>query len=42
MSELFLLVAMMAFSVFVMGVMIVAFRGWFKRREEIEREAGRL
>jgi hypothetical protein len=41
MSELFLLIAMMVFTVFVMVVMLYAFKGWFKRREEIEREAGR-
>ncbi len=40
MHELFLLLAMMVFTVFVMVVMMYAFKGWFKRREEIDREAG--
>jgi hypothetical protein len=41
MSDLFLLAAMMIFTIVLMGAMCVVFRGWFKERERIDRESGR-
>ncbi|MDP6344268.1 MAG: hypothetical protein QF578_19965 [Alphaproteobacteria bacterium] len=41
MHELFLLIAMMVATVVVMVGMMVLFKGWFAKREEIDRAAGR-
>lgn len=35
MSELFLLIAVMVFTMFVMVGMIYVFKGWFKEREKL-------
>jgi len=42
MSDLFLLAAMMIFTIVVMIGMVFVFRGWFKERDRIDREAGRI
>jgi|GEM_PF-2475659 len=42
MSDLFLLVAMMVFTILVMLGMVYIFAGWFKERDRIDRESGRL
>ncbi len=41
MPELFLLIAMMVATVFVMVGMLVLFKGYFAERERIDRQAGR-
>lgn len=41
MSDLFLLAAMMIFTIALMVAMCFVFGGWFKERERIDREAGR-
>ena len=40
MSELFLLLAIIVFTIFVLAVMMFAFKGWLKRRDEIDPVAG--
>ena len=41
MSDLFILAAMMIFTIVLMIGMVFIFKGWFKERERIDREAGR-
>ncbi|MDP7547179.1 MAG: hypothetical protein QGF20_07785, partial [Alphaproteobacteria bacterium] len=41
MHELFLLIAIIVATVVVMGGMLVLFKGYFNKREEIDRAAGR-
>jgi hypothetical protein len=40
MSELFLLLAITVFTIFVLVVMMLVFKGWLKRRDEIDPVAG--
>ena len=40
MSELFLPLAIIVFTVFVLAAMMFAFKGWLKRRDEIDPAAG--
>lgn len=41
MSELFLLIAVTVATLVLLAGLVMIFKGWLERREEIEREAGR-